>query len=56
MPNKRMPVRRKATGNQRRDGCASKRPVVDNWPDTRQRVRSPDAWLRKQADVWQVSL
>jgi hypothetical protein len=25
--------------------------VPDNWPDTR-----PCAWLRKQADVWQVSL
>jgi hypothetical protein len=34
--------------------------VVDNWPDTRSRSRLQEravvAWLRKQADVWQVSL
>ena len=34
-----------------RDGCSSKRLVLDNWLDIR-----PRAWLRKQADVWQVSL
>jgi hypothetical protein len=32
-------------------GCSSRWLVLDNWPDTRL-----CAWLRKQADVWQVSL
>jgi hypothetical protein len=41
----------KGSGKPGRDDRSSRRPFPDNWPDTR-----PCAWLRKQADVWQVSL
>jgi hypothetical protein len=51
----RMPKKRRPAA-ERQQETGTERPLLqvafpDNWPDTR-----PGAWLRKQADLWQVSL
>jgi hypothetical protein len=58
MPKKRMPVGRKATGNQDGKGCSFRR---RDWITGRIPHQAGDGcrsgvWLRKQADVRQVSL
>jgi hypothetical protein len=60
MPKKRRPVGRKATGNQDGRCCSFRRRcwITGRIPHQagRGRVLSVGVWLRKQADVRQVSL